>query len=335
MKEIKFIDLFSGMGGIRIGFEQALKENNYISKCVFTSEIKKSAIEVLNKNFSHNIFNNDITKVQENDIPDFDYLLAGFPCQAFSYAGNRDGFADIRGTLFFDIERILKEKKPTGFILENVEGLVSHDKGRTLKTIISKLENLSYKVSWEVLDSKDFELAQSRRRIYIVGSVNKKPDINFMFQFNKPVNFIDIQEVGLKTEDSSFSKKLFSHFKPEELYGKAIKDKRGGNNNIHSWDFELKGSINRIQKNILNKLFKERRKKHWAEKIGIEWMDGMPLTLEQISEFCKIENLKELLDDLVSKGYLKFEYPKDKISIKNNDGKVIFRRVFNEDKPKG
>ena len=126
-KKIKFIDLFAGIGGFRIGFEKACKKNNIESECVFTSEIKKNAIEIYKDNFNdENIFG-DITKIDAKNIPKFDVLLAGFPCQAFSTAGVRRGFLDTRGTLFFDIERIVKFHLPKAFILENVEGLVSHD----------------------------------------------------------------------------------------------------------------------------------------------------------------------------------------------------------------
>jgi DNA (cytosine-5)-methyltransferase 1 len=125
---LTFIDLFSGIGGIRKGFEKACANKGYEAKCLFTSEIKLSAINVLMQNFPNENINGDITQIDASEIPDFDFLLAGFPCQAFSTAGKRLGFSDTRGTLFFDVERILKEKKPFRFILENVEGLVTHDK---------------------------------------------------------------------------------------------------------------------------------------------------------------------------------------------------------------
>jgi DNA (cytosine-5)-methyltransferase 1 len=236
METVKFIDLFSGMGGIRLGFEKAFKEKGFKTKCLFSSEIKKHAREVIEKNFREEPLG-DISKI--NVIPDFDFLLAGFPCQAFSSAGNRDGFCDTRGTLFFEVERILKEKRPYGFLLENVEGLTTHDNGNTFKTIINSLEKIGYKVSWSILNSKDFGLPQSRKRIYIVGTLKDKISlINFKTYKNKV--FKDIQEYNLKTVESDFTKKLLSHYTTEELKGKAIKDKRGGDNNIHSWDFDLK-----------------------------------------------------------------------------------------------
>ena len=138
------------MGGLRIGFENAFKSRGFQTECVMTSEIKNHAIEALKYNFEHHKFVGDITKVNEKDIEDFDFLLAGFPCQPFSSAGNRLGFDDTRGTLFFDVARILKEKKPYGFLLENVEGLVNHDKGKTLETILNVLKELDYKVNWKI-----------------------------------------------------------------------------------------------------------------------------------------------------------------------------------------
>ncbi len=316
MKHVKFIDLFAGLGGIRIGFEEAFHKIGLKTECVLTSEIKNHAIKTLEHNFQHKSLVGDIFKVRTEEIPDFDFLLAGFPCQPFSSGGKRQGFLDTRGTLFFEIERILRAKKPYGFILENVEGLVKHDLenkddeiGRTLKTILHTLEvELNYQVSWKVFDSLDFGLPQSRKRIFIIGTKDTK--INLSHFPKKHKVFKDIMETGLKTLDSRFTQLLLSHFDIEDLYGKSIKDKRGGENNIHSWDIELKGSVSQEQHILLNKLFKARRQKKWAEEIGIDWMDGMPLTLEQIRTFHSTDNLKELLDDLVQKGYLKFEHPK-------------------------
>ena len=320
-KKVKFVDLFAGMGGIRKGFELACESMKLESECVFTSEIKPHAVEILKQNNSCEKIHGDITKINEKDIPDFDFLLAGFPCQAFSSAGKRLGFLDTRGTLYFEVERILKEKKPKGFILENVEGLVTHDRkdkktpiGQTLSTILQSLENLGYKVKWKVLNSKYFGVAQERKRIYIIGTDRKKPDMNF--QVGKVKKIKEILESGLPTVNSKIVSLLLSHFSAEELQGKAIKDKRGGKDNIHSWDIELKGKVTNSQKELLNKLLTERRKKKWAYEYGIEWMDGMPLTKEHIKTFYDVKNLEEILEDLVNKGYLKKEYPKRKIAGK-------------------
>jgi len=346
IKKLKFIDLFAGLGGIRLGFEQACKEKGIETECVLTSEIKPYAIETLKHNHKHERFVGDIFQVKNEDIPDFDFLFGGFPCQPFSAGGKRQGFADTRGTLFFEIERILRHKKPEGFILENVEGLVKHDLenksdkiGRTLQTILYKLEKeLLYKVTWKVLDSVNFGVPQSRKRVFIIGTKNNKISLN---NFNPEFKVLrDVLEKGKETLDTDFTKKLLSHYTIKELYGKSIKDKRGGDNNIHSWDIGIKGECSPIQKKILNKLFKVRRQKHWAKEIGIDWMDGMPLTLKQIETFAPSNNLfenydlKALLDDLVEKGYLRFEYPKKIVKLETENG-VITSREYDETKAKG
>ena len=339
---VKFIDLFAGLGGIRLGFEKAFKDAGMETECVMTSEIKPYAVKTLKHNFEHNFLAGDIFQIHNEFIPDFDFLLGGFPCQPFSAGGKRQGFLDTRGTLFFEIERILRDKKPYGFILENVEGLVKHDLenkndeiGRTLKTILHTLENdLGYKTTWKVFDSLEFGLPQSRKRIFIVGTKDEKIDLNG----NEPrfANLESVLEKGLPTLKSDFVDKLLSHFSIEDLYGKSIKDKRGGDNNIHSWDIEIKGSVSKQQAEILNQLFKQRRKKQWAEEIGIDWMDGMALTLEQINTFIDLpkKELKTLLDDLTSKGYLKLEHPKKLVKTQTENG-IATSREYDETKPKG
>ena len=344
--KLKFIDLFAGLGGIRLGFEQACQERGIETECVLTSEIKPYAVQTLKHNHHHENFVGDIFQVKNEDIPPFDFLFGGFPCQPFSASGKRNGFADTRGTLFFEIERIIKYHQPKGFILENVEGLVKHDLedkndeiGRTLKTILDKLENeLDYQVTWKVLDSVHFGVPQSRKRIFIVGTKNEKVSLDNFEPTFKVLK--DILETGKPTMNTDFTKKLLSHFSVEELYGKSIKDKRGGENNIHSWDIGIKGECTKDQINLLNRLFKERRKKQWASEIGIDWMDGMPLTLSQIQSFFPVSNLFEnidvqaLLDDLVEKGYIKFEHPKKLVTEITENG-TITSRVYDETKPKG
>jgi len=339
-RKVKFIDLFAGMGGMKLGFENAFKKHGFDTECVMTSEIKPYAIKTLMANFSGENFVGDIFKVRNETIPDFDFLLGGFPCQPFSASGKRFGFQDTRGTLFFEIERILAAKKPYGFILENVEGLIKHDLehkkdkiGRTLKTILFKLRELGYQVSYNLLDSINFSLPQSRKRVFIVGTRDKEIELtNFPI---KQAKLKDILERGLDTVDTTFTKKLLRNYSIEELYGKSIKDKRGGKNNIHSWDIEIKGAVNLKQKKLLNKLFKERRKKKWAEENGIDWMDGMSLTLKQISTFFPDKKLKILLDDLVEKGYLKYEHPKKLVQEVTENGGIKKFRTFDENLPKG
>jgi DNA (cytosine-5)-methyltransferase 1 len=339
---IKFIDLFAGLGGIRLGFEKAFKEAGVETECVMTSEIKPYAVKTLKHNFGQDFLAGDIYDIPNEFIPEFDFLLGGFPCQPFSSGGKRHGFLDTRGTLFFEIERILRAKKPYGFILENVEGLVKHDLenkndsiGRTLNTILHTLENdLGYKTSWKVFDSLDFGLPQSRKRIFIVGTKDEYIDLSG----NEPIfNSLDsVLQKGLPTMKSEFIDKLLTHFTLEDLYGKSIKDKRGGENNIHSWDIEIKGSVSKKQAEILNQLFKQRRKKQWAEEIGIDWMDGMALTINQINTFIDLpqDELSELLNDLTQKGYLKFEHPKKLVKLKIENGETT-NREYDESKPKG
>lgn len=317
-KTIRFIDLFAGIGGIRKGFELACLDRGYQTECVFTSEIKEHAIDILKQNHPNEEIHGDITKIDPKEIPDFDFVLAGFPCQAFSAAGKRLGFLDTRGTLFFTVERIIKEKQPYGFILENVEGLVNHDKidkkkpiGRTLETILKHLDDLGYKTTWKVLNSKDFGVPQERKRIYITGTKVEAPSYDNFEKVHKSLG--EILENGLPTSKSPFVTNLLAHYSVNGLYGKAIKDKRGGKDNIHSWDIELKGELSKEQRDLLNQLLKERRKKKWAEEFGIDWMDGMPLTLSQIRTFYDKPNLEEMLDDLVEKKYVKLEHPKKKV----------------------
>lgn len=164
MSKYKFIDLFAGIGGMRLAFERNGCE------CVFSSEWDKYSQKTYFENFGE-MPAGDITKIDEKDIPNHNILIGGFPCQPFSTIGKREGFEHpTQGTLFFDIVRILKEKKPESFLLENVPGLVNHDKGKTFKQIIYTLENeLDYKTSYGILNASNFGLPQNRKRIYIIG----------------------------------------------------------------------------------------------------------------------------------------------------------------------
>lgn len=332
-KTVRFIDLFAGIGGIRTGLSQALEDAGHTAVCVLASEIKPYATRVLQDNYPQESIAGDVTQLDTSDIPDFDILCAGFPCQAFSSAGKRHGFADTRGTLFFEVERILREKKPKGFFLENVEGLVSHDNGKTLDVILTSLRALGYKVAYRVLNSRDFGVPQERKRIYIVGTFSTEPNLDNFSGSSKTVG--DILEKGMPTESSPFIDSLLSHYSVPELYGKSIKDKRGGGSNIHSWDLEIKGAVSPDQKKLLNCMLRERRKKKWAEEIGIEWMDGMPLTLSQIRTFFPHPQLGEMLEDLACKGYLKYEYPKQKKTHTDLFGRSIAVREPDTSLPKG
>lgn len=331
----KVIDLFAGLGGIRLGFQQAMNDLGMTAECVLSSEIKPYAIQAYREFYGENEdVRGDITQISIEDIPDFDFLLAGFPCQPFSSAGLRKGFADTRGTLFFEIERILKGKLDShhpaqGFLLENVEGLINHDDGNTLSTIIHHLEDLGYNVNYKLIDSQFFGLPQSRKRVYIVGTLDKKIQLD---GFNvRTANLGTVLEKGLPVVESDFTKKLFANYTPEQVIGKAIKDKRGGNNNIHSWDIDLKGKTSKEERKFMDILLKERRKKHWANEIGITWMDGMPLTEEQIRTFYDSPKLSKMLEHLTRQGYLTYEHPKQQVT--SADGTVS--RIPDTTLPKG
>ncbi len=168
----RFIDLFAGIGGIRLGFEAVG------GQCVFSSEFDEDACKTYTANFGEHP-SGDITKIDANDIPDFDILLGGFPCQAFSIIGKKEGFAnETCGTLFFDIERILKKKRPPAFMLENVRNLTAHDNGKTFRIIKEHLEELGYHVYAKVLNALDYGVPQKRERIIIVGFLD---DVDFSF----------------------------------------------------------------------------------------------------------------------------------------------------------
>lgn len=168
----RFIDLFAGIGGIRLGFESVG------GHCVFSSEFDEDACKTYEANFGEHP-SGDITKIDAKDIPDFEILLGGFPCQAFSIIGKKEGFAnETCGTLFFDIERILKEKQPPAFMLENVRNLTAHDNGNTFRIIKEHLEKLGYHVYAKVLNALDYGVPQKRERIIIVGFID---DVEFSF----------------------------------------------------------------------------------------------------------------------------------------------------------
>ena len=229
---MRFIDLFSGIGGFRM----ALEKLNH--KCVFSADNDKYACDTYYKNFKEYPLI-DIKKLSAKKIPNHDILCAGFPCQPFSIAGERKGFNDTRGTLFFDIVRILKEKKPKIFILENVKGLVNHDKGKTFKKIInilskkvngkinkSKRENLGYNVFWKVLNSYDFNAPQNRERVFIIGFKNQ--NINYKFPKNIKLkinlnNLINKRPKKIRRISKLSKGYIYKHLKKHQNY-KKIKD---------------------------------------------------------------------------------------------------------------
>ena len=214
IKEMRFIDLFAGIGGFRIALEE------FGHKCVFSSEMDKYCQKVYEDNFKDTP-SGDITQISENNIPDFDILTAGFPCQPFSYAGRQEGFNDkTRGTLFFDVLRIIKAKRPKMFLLENVKGLKSHNNGETMDIILSALKELGYDVHWKILDSHKFGVPQKRERWYCVG-FDKKVDFKFPIQTNPNTTLKDIVDVEAKHPDLELSKfeksRIQHHFSSSEI----------------------------------------------------------------------------------------------------------------------
>ena len=170
MLDIKYLSLFSGIGGFELGIQQAYEEyKTQEPVCIGYSEIDKYAIQIYKKHFPKHKNYGDATKIDTSKLPNFNLLVGGFPCQPFSIAGKRKGFDDTRGTLFFEIARILRDKRPRYFLLENVKGLLSHNSGKTFQTILKGLTKMGYFVEWQVLNSKDFGVPQNRERVFIVG----------------------------------------------------------------------------------------------------------------------------------------------------------------------
>lgn len=198
MAKYRFIDLFAGIGG----FHLALK--NQGARCVFASEINEKAVQtyLTNHKISKKLIHGDITKVPVEDIPEHDILCAGFPCQPFSQAGQKKGFDDTRGTLFFDILRILEEKRPHAFFLENVRGLIGHDDGKTFKTIENKLRGLGYSFQFFKVRSSDYGLPQHRPRVFIIGfsdgqtEIEEPPKVDLKFTIGDVMKGESDRDVG-------------------------------------------------------------------------------------------------------------------------------------------
>ena len=166
---MRFIDLFCGIGGFRLGMERAGHE------CVWSNDIDENCAKIYEKHFSTKPDTRDIRRISTDEIPDHDIICGGFPCQSFSIAGRRKGFQDTRGTLFFEVVRIARAKQTPYLFLENVKGLLSHDNGRTFSTIISTLDELGYDTQWMVFNSKDFGVPQGRERVFIIGNLRGFP----------------------------------------------------------------------------------------------------------------------------------------------------------------
>ncbi len=325
LKTIRFIDLFAGTGGIRLAFERALGNIGYAHEpeCVFSSEIDPNASETYRLNFGETPWG-DIT-LHADKIPAFDFLLAGFPCQPFSYAGKRMGFGDTRGTLFFEVEKILQHHRPKGILLENVRGLTTHDDGRTFATILHSLQRLGYGTKYLLCNSSNFGVPQNRVRIYILGILNEDvkttitsdpgaPDSHAYKHrgrqngfFGQPTRYKTVNDIledntGRQYDCSPaftamLSNAVLGDF--SKLHGVRLIDYRGGNS-LHSWDLGIKGQCSPREREFMNALIANRRKKEF----GIH-QDGKMLTKEQIQSFFNCPDMDGTIASLIRKGYLK------------------------------
>lgn len=261
---MKYLSLFSGIGGFELGIKQAYekqlldrttsrrqgedgresleldtnssditsKSRKQVPTCIGFSEIDKYAIQTYKKHFNHKEYG-DITKINEKTLPDFDLLVGGFPCQSFSIAGKRLGFNDTRGTLFFEIARIIREKQPRLLVLENVKGLLSHDKGSTFATIISTLDELGYDIQWQVLNSKNHGVPQNRERVFIIGHLRgtSRPQV---FPFGNDTGEI-IQTVKRKRITTGRTRNFGSSAQlhaPDEICSTMTSSMGTGGNNV-------------------------------------------------------------------------------------------------------
>lgn len=326
-RKLKFVDLFAGVGGIRLGLENVLKRHSIDYECVFSCEIHPKAQETYALNYGETPYS-DIRTLDK--LPPHDVLLAGFPCQAFSYAGKQKGFADTRGTLFFEIERLLEsaKNKPKYLLLENVRGFTTHDRGRTFRTVIERLNNLGYKVNPLLLNSSNFNVPQNRVRIYLVCKLKEDPKLTIQsdvghsdsHKFKKHKNQTDFFEANNKSMtvkdviensvDKKYlcSEKFTNQLKDaldgesfEKLHGVRLIDYRGGNS-IHSWDLGLKGHCTKDERDFMDALISNRRKKHFGNH-----QDGKRLNIDQIKTFWEKPGLSKVINSLIKKGYLSEE----------------------------
>lgn len=202
---MKFFSMFSGIGG----FDLALNREGHT--CIGYSEIDKYAIQTYEKNFGREVKNyGDATKINPLELPDFDLLCGGFPCQAFSIAGKRRGFEDTRGTLFFEVARILQVKKPKLVLLENVKGLLNHNEGQTFAVILQTLEELGYDIQWMVLNSRFFGVAQNRERVFIIGSLRGQSRPEVLFKRSAGCEVVSEKGLVVLNEASHSNNRVYS-----------------------------------------------------------------------------------------------------------------------------
>lgn len=320
MKQIRIIDLFAGIGGIRLAFETAATKLNIKTQCVFSSEIKADSRLTYQQNFGESP-QGDIRNIKK--LPPHDVLLAGFPCQSFSYAGKKAGFSDTRGTLFFEITRLIDTYKPQAFIFENVRGLLTNDNGKTIATIKREIQKRGYSFDAFLLNSANFELPQNRLRVYLVGLLNSAPKFNLISDvgpkdshsynpqqlslFSTPKKTVTVADILEENPEEKYNcspefvlalkKRLGGDL--NKLHGVRLIDYRGGNS-IHSWELGLRGECSDEEIQLMNNFILKRRHSEFGKE-----RDGKLLSKEQIATFFNCSKLETILDSLVAKNYLK------------------------------
>lgn len=327
MKKIRVCSLFTGIGGFEHGFIKAFGSDKV--DVVLSSEIEKNSVAAYTNYFSDTNVG-DITKVNEKDIPDHDVLVGGFPCQSFSIAGKMRGFEDTRGTLFFDIVRIANEKRPKMLVLENVPGLLSHDRGKTISVIAQSLSEIGYAIDIKLLNSKNFGVPQNRERVFIIGirdhefekwefksdTANRETSVKRTLQENESIHSFNFVIEGFHKTDLTMldilerDPKEITELSEREndavigalndwyISGKIIRidDKRGGSA-IHSWDLGLKGKLQTREKEFLNKMILERRKgKKDGNAIIPESVGATPKDFEKLIKLGYLKKVEDRYD---------------------------------------
>jgi DNA (cytosine-5)-methyltransferase 1 len=240
---MKYFSMFSGIGGFEYGIEKAIGSE---AECIGYSEVDKYAIQTYEKHFQHKNYG-DATKINPSELPDFDMLCGGFPCQAFSIAGKRRGFEEARGTLFFDIARILKVKRPKIVFLENVKGLLNHEKGKTFKVIIQTLSELGYDVQWMVLNSKFHGVPQNRERVFIIGNLRGegRPEVLPLRQIEEWFN----EENKERGENAQIARTVLAQYyksPPDANYILQVNEPTHSNDRVYS-DEGISPTLNSMQ----------------------------------------------------------------------------------------
>jgi DNA (cytosine-5)-methyltransferase 1 len=320
MRTIRFVDLFAGIGGMRLGFEKAAQKLAIKTQCVLSCEINADSGWVYQQNFGESP-QGDIRILEK--LPPHDVLLAGFPCQSFSAAGKKAGFGDTRGTLFFEITRLIDTYQPQSFLFENVRGLLTNDGGKTLKTIQYEIEARGYSFDLFVLNSANFNLPQNRLRVYLVGLFNAAPkyrlfsdsgpkdshsynpqQLSLFYPAAKTVKVADILEDNPPSDydcSREFVRALEKRLDGDlnRLHGMRLIDYRGGNS-IHSWELGLRGECSADEIELMNRFILKRRNSQFGKE-----QDGKLLSQEQIATFFECPELEGILESLVGKNYLK------------------------------